>query len=279
MSITVQVKRRVSGAAGAPSGLKSGELAWNQVDGILYAGFGDDGNGNATSIVALAGEGYFAPYASPAFTGAPTAPTPTGGDNTTKLATTAFVQNAVAGAGGGDMLKSVYDTNDDGKVNAAAAADAAPWAGITGKPSEFPPENHDASKVTTGTIDIARLPAALFSAPIVSTGAIADLDAGQQANIYGGTTVVTTDGREWRYKGTGTKTDEASYVEMADRTPDWSVISNKPATYAPSAHTHSLSGITDAGTMAAQDSDNVSITGGVMSGVTLSSMTLDGGTF
>lgn len=36
-----------------------------------------------------------APLASPAFTGTPTAPTPTGGTNTTQLATTAFVQAAV----------------------------------------------------------------------------------------------------------------------------------------------------------------------------------------
>lgn len=36
-----------------------------------------------------------APLASPAFTGTPTAPTPAAGDNTTKLATTAFVKAAV----------------------------------------------------------------------------------------------------------------------------------------------------------------------------------------
>ena len=36
-----------------------------------------------------------APLASPAFTGTPTAPTPTAGDNSTKVATTAFVQAAV----------------------------------------------------------------------------------------------------------------------------------------------------------------------------------------
>lgn len=36
-----------------------------------------------------------APLASPAFTGTPTAPTPTDGDNSTKVATTAFVQDAL----------------------------------------------------------------------------------------------------------------------------------------------------------------------------------------
>ena len=42
-----------------------------------------------------------APLASPTFTGTPAAPTPTGGDNSTKIATTAFVAGAVsAGAAG-----------------------------------------------------------------------------------------------------------------------------------------------------------------------------------
>lgn len=40
----------------------------------------------------------FAPLASPALTGVPTAPTPAGGDNDNSLATTAFVQTAVAPA-------------------------------------------------------------------------------------------------------------------------------------------------------------------------------------
>lgn len=279
MPQTIRVKRRTSGASGAPSSLKSGEFAWNQVDDIVYGGFGDDGSGNATSIVPIGGRGFFAALDSANLTGNPTAPTPPGGNNTTRLATTAFVQAAVGSAGGGDMLKSVYDPNDDGKVSSAAAADSVPWSGITSKPSEFPPENHDAAKITTGTIDIARLPAAVFASPIVSSGAIADLDAGQQANIYGGSSVVTSDGREWRYTGSGSKTNPASYVEMADRTPDWSIIANKPASFTPAAHTHTLSQITDAGTIASQNANNVNITGGNIGGVTLGDLTVDGGTF
>ena len=42
----------------------------------------------------------FAPLASPAFTGNPTAPTPSPGDSDTSIATTAFVANAVSAAGG-----------------------------------------------------------------------------------------------------------------------------------------------------------------------------------
>lgn len=279
MAQEIRFKRRVSGSPGAPSELKSGEPAWNQVDQIVYAGAGDDGSGNATSIVPIGGEGHFAKKHDAELTGNPTAPTQAPGNNTTRIATTAFVQNAVGAAGGGDMLKSVYDGNDDGRVDEADWAAEAPWSGITGKPSEFPPENHDAGKITTGTIDVARLPAALFASPIVSSGGIADLSSGQQDQIFGGTSVVTTDGRHWKYSGTGSKTDEASYVELADKTPEWSVIANKPATFTPSAHTHTLTDITDAGTMAAQDADNVAITGGSLDGVTLNNVVIDGGTF
>ena len=53
------------------------------------------------------------------------------------------------GTGVGDMVKSVYDTDDDGKVNLADeadhadAADAVPWSGVTGKPSTFTPSSHE----------------------------------------------------------------------------------------------------------------------------------------
>lgn len=46
----------------------------------------------------------FAPKASPAFTGTPTAPTAASGTNTTQIATTAFVQAAVSGGGGESIL-------------------------------------------------------------------------------------------------------------------------------------------------------------------------------
>lgn len=43
----------------------------------------------------------YAPKASPALTGTPTAPTATAGTNTTQIATTAFVTTAISNAGGG----------------------------------------------------------------------------------------------------------------------------------------------------------------------------------
>ena len=59
MANTIQLKRRVSGVAGAPAALKSGEIAHNEVDDTLYVGKGDDGAGNATSVIPLAGKGAF----------------------------------------------------------------------------------------------------------------------------------------------------------------------------------------------------------------------------
>lgn len=51
----------------------------------------------------------------------------------------------------GDMLKSVYDTDNDGKVDAAEVADSTPWAGVTGKPSTFPPSAHKSTHASGGS--------------------------------------------------------------------------------------------------------------------------------
>lgn len=58
--------------------------------------------------------------------------------------------------GTGTMLKSVYDTDNDGIVD---AAESVPWIGVTGKPSTFPPDSHThpASDIVSGLIDTARL--------------------------------------------------------------------------------------------------------------------------
>jgi len=101
MANIIRIKRRTSGSAGAPAALKSAELAYNMVDNTVYAGYGDDGSGNATSVKPIGGEGTFAKLDSPALTGTPTAPTATGGTNTTQIATTQFVTSAISTAGSG----------------------------------------------------------------------------------------------------------------------------------------------------------------------------------
>jgi hypothetical protein len=90
---------------------------------------------------------------------------------------------------------------------------------------------HDASAIVSGTIDLARIPVIPSQIQVVSTQAsITNLTPEEQAQITGaGVLVTTTDGRRWVYNGSGSKTDQANYVELADITPDWSVITNKPA--------------------------------------------------
>lgn len=57
MANTLRIKRRASGAAGAPETLKNAELAFNEVDNTLYYGKGlDVGTGNAVNIIAIAGD-------------------------------------------------------------------------------------------------------------------------------------------------------------------------------------------------------------------------------
>lgn len=60
MANTLRIKRRASGAAGAPSSLQNAELAYNEVDNTLYYGKGSGGvGGSATTVEAIAGPGAF----------------------------------------------------------------------------------------------------------------------------------------------------------------------------------------------------------------------------
>jgi hypothetical protein len=58
MANTLRIKRRVAGNSGAPSSLKNAELAYNEVDDILYYGKGSEVNGDAITIPAIGGPGF-----------------------------------------------------------------------------------------------------------------------------------------------------------------------------------------------------------------------------
>ena len=130
MSNTIRIKRRANGGgAGAPASLANAELAFNEETNVLYYGTGTGGTGGtATQAIAIAGDGVFAtksyvdaevaavdvsaqladylliataastyaPLASPALTGTPTAPTASALTNSTQIATTAYVDSAVS---------------------------------------------------------------------------------------------------------------------------------------------------------------------------------------
>lgn len=75
-------------------------------------------------VAALLNNFIAALSASPAFTGTPTAPTPTAGNSTTRIATTAFVQNAVQGVAiaPGFVLPFAASTPPSGWLRANGAA-------------------------------------------------------------------------------------------------------------------------------------------------------------
>jgi len=60
MASTLRIRRRITGAAGAPASLKNAELAYNEVENVLYYGKGDTGDGTASSIIQIGGSGAYA---------------------------------------------------------------------------------------------------------------------------------------------------------------------------------------------------------------------------
>lgn len=112
MANILRIKRRpAAGGAGAPAALKNAELAYNESSNILYYGSGDDGNGNATSIIAISGSGSYVDLSTnqsiggiKTFTGtisaagatSVTIPTVATATNSTAAASTAFVRSAIS---------------------------------------------------------------------------------------------------------------------------------------------------------------------------------------
>lgn len=288
MATTLRIRRRAAGgAAGAPASLKSAELAYNMADGNFYAGFGDDGSGNATSVRKFASDDHIGNL-------------PTGGAANQVLAKASGADgdfiwadpatggtNYTASENGIELVGSQFSLNFS-EIDTALTLTTR----LAGKANTS--HTHDASEITSGVLDIARIPVLPGNQTVVSTGGIANLDAGQQAAVEEGTIVTTTDGQRWVYSGTGSKTDEASYVSLADITPLWANIENKPAfatvatsgsyndltdlpslaLVATSGSYNDLSNLPTLGSMAAQNAGSVAITGGTIDGVEF-----DGGVF
>ena len=156
MANTIRIKRRASGASGAPSSLENAELAYNEVDNTLYYGKGTGGaGGTASTIEAIAGPGSYTTLSTTqtisgnkTFSGtvalgsSATALTQTAGDNSTKVATTAYVDGAI--------LSSTYTftlAGDGGTPQEITDAQTATIAGGTGISTT-------ASATNTLTIDL-----------------------------------------------------------------------------------------------------------------------------
>jgi len=141
MSNTLRIKRRATGASGAPSSLKNAELAFNEVDNVLYYGTGTDINGDANTVISIGGTGAFVDITSAqtvsggkTFSGSvalgssATASTATQGDNSTSVATTAYVDTAVG------AVSTTFDIAADSGTaeTVTTGSDTITFAGGTG---------------------------------------------------------------------------------------------------------------------------------------------------
>lgn len=142
---------------------------------------------------------------------------------------------APVGIGTGDMTKSVYDTDNDGIVD---AAESAPWAGITGKPSTFTPATHThaQSDITNLVTDLAaKIPATEKGA----ASGVATLDGAGKVPTSQLPAMGTGDMLKSTYD-----TDNDGVVDSAAAAP-WAGITGKPSTFTPATHTHAQSDITN----------------------------------
>jgi hypothetical protein len=113
-----------------------------------------------------------APLASPVFTGNPTAPTPTAGDNDTSIATTAFVANAVAGGTAG-----VASFNTRTGVVTLSSPDVTTALTFTPYNATNPSGYQTAANVTTSLVPYAPLASpALTGNPTAPTPTVGDND-------------------------------------------------------------------------------------------------------
>jgi hypothetical protein len=212
MANTLRIKRRATGNAGAPTSLENAELAFNEVDGILYYGKGSGGaGGTATTIEAIGGYGAFLTLTSDqtvtgnkTFSGTTIVATPTAnGHAATKLyvdsavasVATAFTVSGDSGSNqtitsgsdtltisGGVGLSSVGSNTDTLTINLDNTAVTAATYG-------------NASSVGTFTVDAqGRLTNAVSTSISITGSQISDLGTAAVTSITGTSNEITVSG-------------------------------------------------------------------------------------
>ena len=132
MANTIRIKRRGSGNAGAPGSLENAELAYNEVDDVLYYGKGTGGaGGTATTVEAIAGAGAYVALSgaqtitgNKTFSGTTIVATPTAN---THAATKLYVDTAVSAVSG-----SITVAGDSGTSQTVSLSDTLTISGGTG---------------------------------------------------------------------------------------------------------------------------------------------------
>jgi|GEM_PF-543370 len=215
MANTIRIKRRASGdGAGAPASLANAELAYNEASDILYYGTGTGGaGGTATQALAIGGPGAVVGLTgtqtisgNKTFSGtvalgsSATATTQTAGNNSTALATTAYVDGAITGV---SAFGGLYFAGDTGSTQSIASGDTltiSGGVGLTATASATDKVTVDldntavtagsygsASAIPTFTVDAqGRLTAAGTAS--ISTSFTLTADSGSNQTISGGDT-------------------------------------------------------------------------------------------
>lgn len=92
--LDLELENEISVIDSGSANIGEGTLTITQ-GGVTKGTFNANSKVDVTIEVDAGGEGDYAPINSPAFTGTPTAPTPTAGTDTTQIATCEFVTDAI----------------------------------------------------------------------------------------------------------------------------------------------------------------------------------------
>jgi hypothetical protein len=303
MANTLRIKRRASGATGAPAELANAELAFNEVDNTLYYGKGTGGaGGTATVVIPIGGDGAFVSLAgdqtiggNKTFTNVVTGSITGNANTATTLATARNISLT------GDATGSA---SFDGSANApitVTLANSGVTAGTYGSSSAVPVVTVDAkgrvTNVSTQNITTSFNIAA-------DSGTTDTVNGGETLTFTGGTGIntVVSDNNITINLDSGYATEtyvDTAIANLVDSAPEaldtltelaaalgddpnfaTTIATELGTKLVKSANLSDLTNVATArsnlglGSMATQNSNNVSITGG-----TINNITFDMGTF
>ena len=128
---------------------------------------------------------------------------------------------------------SKLTTEDGYTVYTAGSATSVPWSGVTGKPSTFTPSAHRHVKA-----DITDFPTSMPASDVYAWAKADTKPTYTKGEVGLGNVDNTADAnKSVKYATSAGIANSASSV-------DWSGVQNKPSTFTPSAHTHTIANIT-----------------------------------
>jgi hypothetical protein len=251
MANTLRIKRRLTGASGAPTGLALGELAHSFVDDKLWIG-------NGSTSVVIGGEGHFAPktYVDSAVAAEASLRSASDDTLTTNLA------SEVTRAQGAEGVLDGKITTEKGRIDAilsASQADKDSFAEIVTLINSVDTENDQAfaGYVTSNNAALsAEISSRQSGDSTLTTNLAAEVTARQNAisaEQSARSSAIST--------VTGLVSDEVSRAQGAE-----AALSGRVTSLETTA-----AGL---GTMSTQNANNVAITGGTIDGINF-----DGGSF